>query len=90
MDESPTAPEQHWLKFLVTSRPYESIQSGFQDLMSQLPSIRLKGEDENNQIHREINLVIEEQVNTLAKRFLLPTSTKANRRPPSQELKISA
>ena len=77
MDRSSTAPEQHWLKFLVTSRPYEGIYSRFQDLMSQLPSIRLKGEDENDQIHQEINLVIEEQVNRLAKRFILPINAKA-------------
>lgn len=45
-------------------------------MTSHLPSIRLKGETENNQIHREINLVIEDQVNTLAKKFILPTSAK--------------
>ncbi|KAL9116525.1 MAG: hypothetical protein Q9187_006950 [Circinaria calcarea] len=77
MDKSSTAPKQHWLKFLITSRPYEGIKSRFEDTVSHLPLIRLKGEDENAQIHREINLVIEEQVNTLAKKFPLQPDAKA-------------
>ncbi len=48
IDESPIASEQHWLKFLVISRSYKGIQSRFQDLTSQLPSIRLKGEYKND------------------------------------------
>jgi len=34
------------LKFLVTSRPYFSIEGGFEELISSLPTIRLAGEKE--------------------------------------------
>ena len=75
--KSSTAPKKHWLKFLVTSRPYESIESQFEDIVSKLPSIRLRGEYENDQIHQEINLVIKERVNTLAKKYALSTNAEA-------------
>ncbi|KAI4222446.1 MAG: hypothetical protein L6R40_008585 [Gallowayella cf. fulva] len=74
---SSTASKQRWLKFLVTSRPYEDIRSQFHDEISLFPLIRLKGEDENDKIHQEINLVIKEHVNTLAKTFMLSTGAQA-------------
>ncbi|KAF9869764.1 hypothetical protein CkaCkLH20_12807 [Colletotrichum karsti] len=46
------------LKFLVTSRPYQDIASGFSRIPPELPSIRLAGEESNAEISREINLVI--------------------------------
>lgn len=55
------------LKFLVTSRPYDDIQEEFQRTLHDLPTIRLRGEEENDQIHREIDLVIRKQVGNLAK-----------------------
>jgi len=54
------------LKFLVTSRPYDEIESGFRDIPSNLPTIRLSGEKENDQIHNEIDLVIRKRVEALA------------------------
>ncbi|KAK7219748.1 hypothetical protein V2G26_007751 [Clonostachys chloroleuca] len=50
------------LKFLVTSRPYQDIESGFNDIPPGLPSIRLAGEESNADISKEINLVIEQRV----------------------------
>lgn len=46
------------LKFLVTSRPYQDIASGFSRIPPEFPSIRLAGEESNTEISREINLVI--------------------------------
>jgi hypothetical protein len=54
------------LKFLVTSRPYDGIQVEFQRGSNNLPTIRLRGEDENDQIHQEIDLVIRKRVGQLA------------------------
>ncbi|KPM38322.1 hypothetical protein AK830_g8241 [Neonectria ditissima] len=53
---------RHNVKFLVTSRPYWNIRSGFQDLKSQHPSIHLNGDEDEaiaSQISQEINMVIE-------------------------------
>ncbi|KAK4862353.1 hypothetical protein LT330_010781 [Penicillium expansum] len=46
-----------YLKFLVTSRPYDHIQDGFRGITDSFPQVHIKGEEENDQIHREINLV---------------------------------
>jgi ankyrin repeat protein len=55
------------LKFLVTSRPYDNIESDFQKhIHSNLPTIHLSGEKENDNIHKEIDLVIRERVAELA------------------------
>ena len=54
------------LKFLVTSRPYDDIQSKFQEIPPDLPAIRLQGEYENDQISHEIDLVIPTRMNKLA------------------------
>jgi ankyrin repeat protein len=54
-----------WLKFVVTSRPYDEIQRDFHDVTTTLPIIRLHGEEENDQIRAEINHVIEIRVSQL-------------------------
>jgi uncharacterized protein with ACT and thioredoxin-like domain len=54
------------LKFLVTSRPYDDIEIGFQKILENLPTIRLRGEEENDQIHEEIDLVVRMRVAKLA------------------------
>ena len=54
------------LKFLVTSRPYDDIQAEFQKTLHNLPTIRLRGEEESDQIHQEIDLVIRMRVGKLA------------------------
>ncbi|KAK2805464.1 hypothetical protein FQN51_000290 [Onygenales sp. PD_10] len=58
------------LKFLLTSRPYDSIQRSFQLLENALPTIHLRGEneDEVQQISVEINNVIRHEVMLLSDR----------------------
>jgi ankyrin repeat protein len=70
-------PRQSWLKFVVTSRPYDDIQTGFQQIPPSLPAIRLRGEQENDQIHAEINRVIHVRVSQLADELDLRESTSA-------------
>jgi len=68
---------QSWLKFIVTSRPYDDIQRGFQQIPPSLPAIRLRGEQENDQIHAEINRVIHVRVLELATDLELHESISA-------------
>lgn len=56
-----------WLKFLITSRPYDHIQDHFQVTMDEFPNLHLKGEEENEQIHKEIDLVVKVRIEQLAK-----------------------
>ncbi|KAF4549346.1 Ankyrin repeat-containing protein 25 [Elsinoe fawcettii] len=53
-------------KILVTSRPYRIIEQAFGKGTNNLPEIHLRGELENEQINREINLVIKHRVDSLA------------------------
>ncbi|KAL8863359.1 MAG: hypothetical protein Q9178_000039 [Gyalolechia marmorata] len=71
-----TNPSRGWLKFVVTSRPYEWIQDQFQETLQSWPSIRLRGEEENDQIRQEIDLVIQEKVEKLASDLKFGASTK--------------
>lgn len=59
------------LKFLVTSRLYNHIQRRFRAITSSFPRLHLKGEEENDEIHEEINLVVKMRVRELAKTALL-------------------
>ncbi|KAJ6126271.1 hypothetical protein N7471_010764 [Penicillium samsonianum] len=54
------------LKFLVTSRPYHHIQNCFRETTNSFPHLHLKGEEENGQIHKEIDLVVKMRINELA------------------------
>ncbi|KEQ57653.1 uncharacterized protein M437DRAFT_9095, partial [Aureobasidium melanogenum CBS 110374] len=74
-DAASRGPRQSWLKFIVTSRPYDDIQRGFEQIPASLPAIRLRGEEENDQIHAEINRVIHVRVSQLAKELGLREST---------------
>ncbi|KAL6228936.1 hypothetical protein BDW75DRAFT_235566 [Aspergillus navahoensis] len=61
------------LKFLITSRPYDHIRRGFWELEAKLPTIHLSGdgEEEAQQISREIDLVIRKRVDVISEqRFL--------------------
>ncbi len=63
------------LKFLLTSRPYDHIRREFRELESRLPTIHLSGEGEVEieKISREIDLVIQNRVESIGKkRFLEP------------------
>ncbi|KAL8795914.1 MAG: hypothetical protein Q9195_001658 [Heterodermia aff. obscurata] len=65
-----------WMKFLVTSRPYNWIQDQFQETLQSWPSIRLRGEDETDQIRQEIDLVVKAKVEKLASNLGLDAETK--------------
>ncbi|KAJ5932870.1 hypothetical protein N7516_007359, partial [Penicillium verrucosum] len=64
------------LKFLVTSRPYNHIQNRFRDITESFPHLHLKGEEENDQIHKEIDLVVKIRVGQLAKTARLSSNTQ--------------
>lgn len=54
------------LRFLVTSRPYDDIRENFERTLRDLLTIRLRGEEENDQIRSEIDLVIGIRVTELS------------------------
>ncbi|KAJ5737403.1 uncharacterized protein N7483_002528 [Penicillium malachiteum] len=58
--------EDIWLKYLVTSRPYDDIHKKFRVITDSFPHVHLKGEEENDQIHHEIDLVVKMRVKELA------------------------
>ncbi|RAK90962.1 sex-determining protein fem-1, partial [Aspergillus costaricaensis CBS 115574] len=61
------------LKFLITSRPYPHIEHLFRELETELPIIHLSGngEEEVQQVSREIDLVISKRVSDIGKQRLL-------------------
>lgn len=59
------------MKFLVTSRPYNDIQDNFRSVTKSFPHIHLRGEEENDQIHEEINLVVKIKVADLGESLKL-------------------
>ncbi|KAJ5660885.1 uncharacterized protein N7484_000257 [Penicillium longicatenatum] len=60
------------LKFLITSRPYDHIQNHFRAITDSFPHIHIKGEEENDRIHEEIDLVVKVRVKELADDVQLP------------------
>ncbi|KAL8708015.1 MAG: hypothetical protein Q9225_007664 [Loekoesia sp. 1 TL-2023] len=76
MNGSSSASSNGWLKILLTSRPYEEIQDHFQEILRSLPSIRLRGEKENDSLQHEISLVIQGKVDKLASDLKLAAGTK--------------
>ncbi|KAG9648244.1 purine and uridine phosphorylase, partial [Aureobasidium melanogenum] len=74
-DAASQGARQSWLKFIVTSRPYDDIQRVLEQMPPSLHAIRLRGEQENDQIHAEINRVIHVRVLQLAKELGLREST---------------
>jgi ankyrin repeat protein len=71
--QSHSSGKENWLKFLTTSRPYDDIQDSFRSLTKYFPHIHLCGEEENDQIHEEINLVVKVKVAKLGERLNLHT-----------------
>ncbi|KAK4081239.1 uncharacterized protein Triagg1_2771 [Trichoderma aggressivum f. europaeum] len=63
--QSQSLNRRNWIKFLVTSRPYLEIQEGFHSATKLFPRIHIRGEEENEQIHDEINLIIKLRVREL-------------------------
>ncbi|EED22542.1 Pfs, NACHT and Ankyrin domain protein, partial [Talaromyces stipitatus ATCC 10500] len=70
------ASQGNWLKFLVTSRPYDDIQDCFRPVTEFFPQVHLRGEEENDQIHEEINLVVKVKVTELGKDLGLRADTQ--------------
>ncbi|CRG86887.1 Ankyrin-3 [Talaromyces islandicus] len=64
------------LKYLLTSRPYEQILSGFDGLFEAFPYIRIPGEEESETISQEVNRVISHRVDKLAKKKTLAPDIK--------------
>ncbi|KAM0146260.1 hypothetical protein ACHAQE_010831, partial [Botrytis cinerea] len=52
-------------QIFITSRPYWDIESRFQDLIDDIPGIRLEGENYSKEIRLEIDRVIKARVNKL-------------------------
>ncbi|KAK2593245.1 hypothetical protein QQS21_009044 [Conoideocrella luteorostrata] len=71
-----SAQSKKWLKFLVTSRPYDDIHEGFRPATQLFPYIHVRGEEENDQIHEEINLVVNMRVAKLGESLQLPPETQ--------------
>ncbi|MCJ1246978.1 Ankyrin-2 [Trapelia coarctata] len=67
-----------YVKFLATSRPYQSIERKFRALENALPQIRLAGEDETESIKEEIDLVIKDRVGGLRDDLELDSKVAAN------------
>lgn len=57
------------LKFLVTSRPYDDLESNFRHLSGNNSYLRFDGDEKSEQISREINLVIDVKVGDFAHAF---------------------
>ncbi|EHK26418.1 uncharacterized protein TRIVIDRAFT_133760, partial [Trichoderma virens Gv29-8] len=55
------------VKYLLTCRPYEAILSKFYNLQSAFPKIHIPGEEGSEAIGREINHVIQHQLNQLSR-----------------------
>jgi len=70
-NDSQTA-QDTWLKFIVTSRPYQHIQNRFREI-TDFPYLHLMGEQENDKIRQEIDLVVKMRVDQLAKTASLPS-----------------
>jgi hypothetical protein len=78
--------EETCLKFLVTSRPYDHIQDNFRAITDYFPHIHIKGEEQNNQIHKEIDLVVRTRVRELAE--TVPLSPELHHRLEQQLLQM--
>lgn len=66
------------MKFLITSRPYDHIQNYFQKGLAFFPYLYLKGEEENNQIYQEIDIIVKMQVKQPAEKVELSWDTQQN------------
>jgi hypothetical protein len=60
------------LKFLITTRPYSSIDRSLRRNIPDLSSILLDGQQESEHISSEINLVIEHEVPRISRTFKYP------------------
>ena len=68
--------DNSFLKFILTSRPYSSIERAFK----KLPTIRLKAEEQTTAISADIELVINAEVKKLGEERDLPDDVRTNLR----------
>ncbi|PWY73552.1 purine and uridine phosphorylase, partial [Aspergillus eucalypticola CBS 122712] len=64
--QSYSSTQDAYLKFLVTSRPYYHIQNYFRGITETFPHLHLKGEEDNYQIRKEIDIVVKIRVKELS------------------------
>ncbi|GKT90334.1 LOW QUALITY PROTEIN: NACHT and ankyrin domain protein [Colletotrichum tofieldiae] len=57
------------LKFLITSRPYDDLETSFENFTTSEAYIRFDGDDKSEEIRHEIDLVIDHKVNDFGKDF---------------------
>jgi ankyrin repeat protein len=67
---------ENWLKFLITSRPYDEVEDRFKPITDFFPYIHLKGEEQNYQIREEVNLVVRIRVKELAETAFLSSDVQ--------------
>ena len=74
-DGLPRVSDKTGLKFLITSRPLQHIADEFNDIIQKLPTIRLAGEEDTDQIKHEIDLVIEAELEKIQQKWQLDQKT---------------
>ncbi|KFY18040.1 hypothetical protein V492_00187 [Pseudogymnoascus sp. VKM F-4246] len=74
-DEPSRFPRNMALKFLVTSRPLQHIETEFSDLSRKIPAIRLAGEEHTDEILQETGLVIEHEIEKIHRDFPMHPKT---------------
>ncbi|KAJ5415092.1 hypothetical protein N7465_003787 [Penicillium sp. CMV-2018d] len=57
------------LKFLVTSRPYDSLEASFQDFPNTTAFLHFDGDDKSAEISNDIDLVIDAKLQKVARNF---------------------
>ncbi|KAK2748578.1 nacht and ankyrin domain protein [Colletotrichum kahawae] len=57
------------LKFIITSRPYDDLETSFGRMATAESYIRLDGDEKSEEIRQEIDLVIDHKVNEFGKDF---------------------
>ncbi|KAE8394506.1 hypothetical protein BDV23DRAFT_5179 [Aspergillus alliaceus] len=70
------------LKFLITSRPYDDLEASFKKLSDSTAYLHFDGDEKSGQISNEINLVIDDRMDEIARDF-----EESDRRMISKQLK---
>jgi len=73
------------LKFLITSRPYDDLETSFGKFSATTTYLRFDGDDKSEQISQEINLVIDDRVDDIANGFTADDRQKISERLKSME-----
>lgn len=71
---------------MVTSRPYDYIQDSFRAITNSFPHIYIKGEEQNDKIYEEIDLVVRTRLRELAE--TVPLSLELHHRLEQQLLQM--